>query len=50
MKENRPANVLELLLECLVEPSVEDWIGECRGHPDEVAERETDSTDLFILE
>ena len=45
-----PSDVLELFLEGLVEPAVQDRVGERRGHPDQVAEGEADSAHLLVLE
>ena len=45
-----PSDVLELFLERLVEPAVEDRVRERRGHPDQVAEGEADSAHLLVLE
>jgi hypothetical protein len=44
-----PSNVLELLFECFVEPSVENRIWEGRRHSDQVTKRETNSTHLLVL-
>lgn len=44
-----PSNVLELLFEGFVEPSVEDRIWEGRRHSDQVTKRETNSTHLLVL-
>ncbi len=44
-----PSNVLELLFECFVEPSVEDRIWEGRRHSDQMTKRETNSTHLLVL-
>lgn len=49
-RSNVPSDVLELLFECLVEPSVEDGVRERRRHPDQVAEREADAAHLLVLE
>ncbi len=44
-----PADILELLLERLIEPPVEDRVGEGRGHPDQVTHGEAYSVELVNL-
>lgn len=44
-----PGNVLELLPECVVEPAVEDRVGEGGGHADQVAGAEHHAVKLVHL-
>ena len=47
---NLPRDVLELVPEGLVEPPVEDGVGEGRGHPDEVREGEAEAAHHVALQ
>ena len=44
-----PGDVLKFGPEGLVEPSVEDWVGEGGGHPDEMYEGEADAAHRVTL-